>query len=249
MALPKLIQVLLGGVCWILSGACSVRSEANEPPTRGTPQAKFVASDQYESRQLEGWVVRVNRRLLNEEQELGQRALKLLELKLFEVKLLVPSKACERLQRIPIWLGVNDGHAPCAEYHPSREWLKEHGYNPDKAKCVEIGCAAKFLDWVKQQPMMILHELAHGYHDQVLSFDHAEVRQAFDRAKESRRYESILRLNDRRERAYALTNHHEYFAECTEAFFGQNDFYPFVRAELKLHDPEMYELLVKLWND
>ncbi len=40
----------------------------------------------------------------------------------------------------------------------------------------------------------------------------------------------------------------EYFAEATEAFFGTNDFYPFVRAELSRHDPEMADLLVKLWG-
>ena len=40
----------------------------------------------------------------------------------------------------------------------------------------------------------------------------------------------------------------EYFAESTEAFFGTNDFYPFVRAELKQHDPKMFDLLWKLWG-
>ena len=41
------------------------------------------------------------------------------------------------------------------------------------------------------------------------------------------------------EKAYALTSATEYFAESTEAFFGTNDFYPFVRPELKEHDKEM----------
>jgi hypothetical protein len=40
----------------------------------------------------------------------------------------------------------------------------------------------------------------------------------------------------------------EYFAEATEAFFGTNDFYPFVRAELKRHDPAAYELMNELWG-
>ncbi len=29
----------------------------------------------------------------------------------------------------------------------------------------------------------------------------------------------------------------------TEAFFGTNDFFPFVRAELKEHDPQMFNAL------
>jgi len=45
-----------------------------------------------------------------------------------------------------------------------------------------------------------------------------------------------------------LDNEREYFAECTEAFFGRNDFFPFTRDELEKHDPEMFKLLRKLWQ-
>jgi hypothetical protein len=44
-----------------------------------------------------------------------------------------------------------------------------------------------------------------------------------------------------------MNNHQEYFAEATESYFGTNDFYPFVRAELNLHDPAMYQLIEKIW--
>jgi len=43
-------------------------------------------------------------------------------------------------------------------------------------------------------------------------------------------------------------NHKEYFAELSEAYFGTNDMYPFVRAELMKHDPEAHALLKKLWG-
>ena len=39
----------------------------------------------------------------------------------------------------------------------------------------------------------------------------------------------------------------EYFAEATEAYFGANDFYPFVRAELKEHYQKRYALMERLW--
>jgi hypothetical protein len=45
-----------------------------------------------------------------------------------------------------------------------------------------------------------------------------------------------------------MTNHKEYFAECTEAFFGTNDFYPFTKEELKQQDPDMFALLETVWN-
>jgi len=40
----------------------------------------------------------------------------------------------------------------------------------------------------------------------------------------------------------------EYFAESTEAYFGTNDFYPYVRSELKEHDPNMFNLLGTIWE-
>jgi len=45
-----------------------------------------------------------------------------------------------------------------------------------------------------------------------------------------------------------LNNHKEYFAEGTEAYFYRNDFFPFVRAELALHDPSLHELLETIWG-
>lgn len=97
-------------------------------------------------------------------------------------------------------------------------------------------------------PMMVLHELAHAYHDQVLSFDHSEVKGAYDRAKISGIYEAVLRNNGKTEQAYAMTTPMEYFAETSEAFFGVNDFFPFHKAELQRHDPDMAELLARLWQ-
>ena len=98
---------------------------------------------------------------------------------------------------------------------------------------------------------MVLHELAHGYHHQALDrgFANPEVRAAFERATEGGSYKAVLRSGGEVEPAYALSNPMEYFAEGSEAYFGTNDFYPFVRAELRRHDPALAALLGKLWGD
>ena len=44
-----------------------------------------------------------------------------------------------------------------------------------------------------------------------------------------------------------MTNRQEYFAETSEAFFGENDFYPFNRTELQKHDPQIFRLLQRVW--
>jgi hypothetical protein len=209
---------------------------------------QYVPTADYAIRSIEGWTVHVNQRLLRDQAELGSNAMRLLQVKLYEIRRVVPPAACSKLQQVPIWLGVDDGHAPCAEYHPNRDWLVKHGSNPDKAGSVEIGNAARFLEWSKDQPAMVLHELAHSYLDRVLGLRHSGVKAAYENAVTSGIYDSVLRNNGKLERAYALTNSDEYFAEGSEAFFGTNDFYPFVRVELEKHDPKLYKLLVEVWS-
>jgi hypothetical protein len=175
------------------------------------PRKPFVPTSAYVERVVEGWTVRVNRHLVEEQKELGDRALGLLGRKLAEIDATLPVAAVRRLREVPIWLGVDDGHAPCAEYHPNRRWLVDNGYNPDKAKCVEIGNATRFVEWSTTQPSMVLHELAHAYHDRVLGSDDARIRTAFERAKRSGRYEKVHHANGRVERAYALVDAQEFF--------------------------------------
>jgi hypothetical protein len=45
-----------------------------------------------------------------------------------------------------------------------------------------------------------------------------------------------------------LTNEKEFFAEMSECYFGTNDFFPFVSAELKEAEPESYALLKDTWG-
>lgn len=207
----------------------------------------YVPTNQYERRNLEGWTVLINKHLLTDQAELGRQALTLLENRLRGLKQVVPPHAVSRLMEVPIWLGVNDGHAPCSEYHPSAQWLSSHGYNPDKAKAVEIGNAELFVKWSLEQPMLLLHEMAHAYQDRVLGWENEQIKAAYSRALQKGLYQSVPRSNGTMCRAYALTNEREYFAECSEAYFGRNDYYPFTRHELQRYDPDMAGLLREMW--
>ncbi len=136
------------------------------------------------------------------------------------------------------------------QYHPDRGWLLAHEHDPRLVNRVHIPRAKALVDrhmWAKH-PYVVLHELAHSYHDQVLSFDHPDVKKAYDDAKQRKILEEVLLYTGERVQHYGLSNHKEYFAESTEAYFGVNDFYPFVRAELKEHDPQMFSVLEKIWG-
>jgi hypothetical protein len=215
----------------------------------GAPPVPFDPTVEYTVQYLEGWDIMVNQRLAaKEHRDLRDRALKLLSDHLYRITRVVPPGPLANLRRIPVWVELNEPHHPCMCYHPDAAWLRRHDMNPQKAGAIEIANAENFLKWTQQQPWMVLHELAHGYHHQVLGFDHADVKSCFRYAVASGVYRSVLHWDGRKKRAYALENDMEYFAESTEAYFGSNDFYPFVRAELKQHDPRMYDLIEKAWG-
>jgi hypothetical protein len=210
----------------------------------------WAAADEYELRTIDGWTILVHGDFVRTQPELCDRTLELLRIQLYQTARVVPKGAVEKLRKIRIWVEEAHPKHPCMCYHVSPAWLRDHDMNPDKAGCVELANARNFLAWTIQQPWMVLHELAHGYHHQFLpdGHDNADVIGAYRAAMDSKKYAEVLRISGRRERHYAATNPMEYFAEASEAWFGTNDFYPYVKSELKEHDPAMHELLGKLWN-
>jgi hypothetical protein len=199
---------------------------------------------------IEGWTVKVDPKLLEKaNEELYAQAEKALANHLQRIVFILPEDKVAQLKKLPIWLELN-GSLGNMQYHPDKGWLAKNGHNPELVKHVHIPRARALISrgtWAKH-PYVVLHELAHAYHDQVLTFDHGKVKAAFDAAKEAGIYEDVLLFTGNKVRHYALSNHKEYFAESTEAYLGMNDFYPFVRAELKEHDPKMFETLVEIWG-
>jgi len=222
-------------LCVVLSALC-VGSSA------------YIPTCGYAVREVEGWKVLVDKQLLSDHAKLAEDVLKLLKFQLYQITRVVSEGPLKELRTVPIWVEYDAPRHQCMCYHPSRRWLADNGFNPEKERSVEIANAENFLKWTVGQPWMVLHELAHAYHHCVLGHDNNEIHEAYEKAVNGKQYESVLHILGMSKRAYALNNDQEYFAECSEAFFGTNDFYPFVRSELKQHDPEMHELLVELWK-
>ncbi|MFL5242833.1 MAG: zinc-dependent peptidase [Gemmataceae bacterium] len=217
-------------------------AEAKDPPAKPTAHTE---------RNVEGWTVHIDDRLLATTNKLlGQRAVRLLKNQLFAITLVLPADKVKQLQRTPIWLDLTHGELERAQYHPSADWLTEHGYAKDLAKSVHIPDARAFAEarFQRAQPWCVLHELAHAFHDQILGFDNAEIRAAWERFVKSGRYKEVLHISGRQMAHYGLTNEREFFAEMTETYFGQNDFFPFNSAELQHEEPEIYKLLSKIWG-
>lgn len=207
----------------------------------------------YADRTISGWTVHVSTGLMAEQSAEVEKALQLMQAQLDEIVKKVPAAAVAELRKVPLWISPEYPKTPPrAEYHPNAGWLREHGRDPQMAKGVEFTNVRIFEAECRRMPNFTLHELAHAYHDRVLGFEHAEIQAAFEKAQAGGKYERVQRQDSegrrRLDRAYAMTNAKEYFAECTEAYFSSNDFYPFNREELKAHDPEMFALLGKVWS-
>ena len=214
----------------------------------GSVKAAFIEVEGYTPQIMEGWSVYVSHELRQQRPWETEKAIVLLRAQCRKVIDLVPAAVVSELQKVRLWLSLPSGdRRRRAEFHPSKDWLIEHGMHPEKEKGVEFTNTAILEKEIIRMPMLLLHELSHAYHNLVLGFDHPGILRLYEKAKAKGSYEKVKRHNREPQQAYAISNHKEYFAECTEAFFGENDFYPFNARELKEHDPEMYDLLTEIW--
>ena len=205
-------------------------------------------------KKLEGWTIKVDPKLLQKEhKQFKAQVFTALANHLQRIKYILPEAKVKALQKLPIWLDHHYEPLGSMQYHPGATWLRANKHDPRLVKHVHIPRAKALLNrgqWAKH-PYVILHELAHAYHDQVLEngFQNKAVLDAYKEAKAKGTYEKVLLYSGRTVKHYGLTNQMEYFAECTEAYLGVNDFYPFVRAELNEHDPGMFQVLKKIWGE
>lgn len=206
------------------------------------------------TRDVMGWKVHAQAALLEADAAGVEKAMGLLRAQLAEVVRVVPGPALAKLREVPLWFSLEYPRTPPkAEYHPSAVWLESHGRDPAMAKGVEFSNIRIFEQETTRMPNFALHELAHAYHDRVLGFDNPMIEAAYREARDKGTYNLVERANGRgkpntREKAYAMTNAREYFAEATEAYFSRNDFFPFDRAQLERHDPRMAALLGTAWG-
>lgn len=221
---------------------CSTAAFAAEKP--GLPTA-------HTNRDIEGWNIRIDNRLLSgESASLGEKALKVLTAKLVDITLIVPEIPLAKLRAVTIEVDLNYGELSSMQYHGEAEWLKENGYNENLAKCVHIPIADHLMSPSenRRMPLVILHELSHAYHDQVLGYDEPRVKEAWKKFCDSGKYKSVLTSPGAMREHYGLTNQMEFFSEMTEAYFGSNDFFPFVAGELKQTEPTVYALMEEIWG-
>lgn len=214
-----------------------------------SPEVELVRIE-HEVRQIEGWTVHVDVSLLDgEHKETGALALRILKERLHQIALCLPPEPVARMREVPIYF---DRAHPLgnAHYHPAPAWLEERGYDPAMGKAVQITGAASLIREAKSPnpSSVMLHELAHAYHDRVLGFDHPEILAGYRKFCDSRKFDRTAHVSGRQSPHYGLTDHKEYFAEMTETFFVGNDYFPFNHYQLYHEHRPSYDLLAKIWG-
>jgi dipeptidyl aminopeptidase/acylaminoacyl peptidase len=218
-------------LCSLVLGACVAPVRPDEP-LRG-----------YQRTQMSGYRVFINNAVLAHAKEAAELRVSLAEQLAAVAKNLRPDIA-EATRRAAIWVEWKSWPAdnPMSFQRSSqRQFLAEHAHDPAKANAVEVSDLKGFISrWKSGRDVMVLHELAHWYHHNVLGNDNPKLLAAYSAAKKSGHYEGIS--------DYTISDEKEYFAVLSDAWFGCGYIYPHTRDDLRSFDPAGFELVDGVWR-
>jgi len=228
--------------------ACVLGSQA----LAGGPATQPITEDRFEVRNIEGWTVYINRAVRRQHPEQLARTLEHLRWELYQIKLAAPAPAVANMQENnAIWIEYREKVG--LSYHPSRNWLTSRGYKVprDPQSFMSLSVKTHYGDSYRH-PFVVFHEMAHGYDFHFIGkrrrYGNDECEANYKRMMKEGKYEKVKIWHGRIGSHYGRTNRMEYWAESTEAYFAVNDIYPFVRAELREHDPAMARFVERYWG-
>ncbi len=233
--------------------ACMMASQAAAQDTPATkPVSQSSTEDRFEIRNVEGWTVYINRDVPRQYPEQTARTFEHLKWELYQIKLAAPAVAVVNMQENnAIWVEYKE--KVDLSYHPERSWLIENGYTipRDPHSFMSLSVKTHVGDSYRH-PFVVFHELAHGYDYYFIgkgrAYGSKESQANYERMMKEGKYEKVKIWDGRIGSHYGRTNRMEYWAESTEAYFAVNDIYPFVRAELREHDPNMARFIERYWG-
>ena len=232
---------------------CLLGSQASaQAPRDRKPATQPITEDRFEIRNIEGWTVYINRAVGKQHPDQLAKTLEHLRWELYQIKLAAPAPAVSNMQENnAIWVEYNEKVG--LSYHPSRNWLIGRGYKipKDPQSFMSLSVKTHYGDSYRH-PFVVFHELAHGYDFHFIgkgrTYGNDEAQANYKRMMKEGKYEKVKIWHGRTGSHYGRTNHMEYWAESSEAYFAVNDIYPFVRAELREHDPQMARFVERYWG-
>lgn len=232
----------------------SAAAAPNKPLATSRGKIRADAVPGYRIRSVQGFTLLLSRETLKHAQDkvYERKPLEVLELETKTLVRIMPARVIKLLRTVPIWVewdvkkampNGRPGFAMAMYYGGHQLQMLEDGEHPLKAKCVVIHRMRSLTE--ARQPRndpggsLLLHEMAHAVHMELLGVKDTRVANAYMQAMERRLYDR---------RMYASTNELEFFAEMSCSYYGQLREYPHNRAELKKHDPVTYQLMERIWG-
>ncbi|MDZ4055702.1 MAG: hypothetical protein U1D69_01855 [Polynucleobacter sp.] len=212
------------------------------------PSKAYVPTSDYHEERIEGFTVLISPEAASHPTWLRKLRDELRD-QLRVVSDVLPDGSLPALRRTRIWIEWRNKEGTAAEFHSSEAWLWANEYNPEKFSGIEINNTVNFVTWSHDlEAPIILHELAHAYLASLSDYEQLLIHLAYLDARDSGSYELVRHRDGQERRALAMTDTQEYFAELTVAYFSRNHCYPFLRSELKTHDPQGFSALTRAWG-
>ena len=201
----------------------------------------FEPTAQYSRMNINGWTVYVSSEF-SKDVRARNAILKKIKSQTAFIATRLSGKHLKVLRKSDLWVEAGQHYRSLARHHASKGAIYQEGLNIDKFRDVEI-----FGGFARQRhPSLVLHELAHVYHDRKLSWHDSRIERMYKKFKAT--MPSAKDRCGRSFKAYALENHHEFFATFTESYFGKTCTYPHNRETIQKRHPEMYAFLTKTWG-
>ncbi len=206
----------------------------------------------YDTEKIGGFTLFLHPEIKNHEKEFKTSPMEVLKLELKMLGQILNKRALAKVQTLPFWVewdeapeGANTGGETVIAYYLSTDlrMTRIRGEHPLRAKTITL-CSLKTLTKLHQPGIdtgkcVLLHEVAHAVHDQLIGFENPEIKLAFSQAMSRKLYQPGL---------YMTSSSKEFFAELTCAYLDRLDHFPRNRGDLKKHDPATFKLLERIWS-
>jgi outer membrane protein assembly factor BamB len=201
------------------------------------------------------WQISVEKQLLDEAPDLAKKALSRLERKLDEALSLLPETSHERIRSLALFLmygpkADGGGRDNGLEYFQKSAADHDATLDPAWKSAVVIYSAENYAALSELWALKALvHEFGHAQQLEQFPEDQPHIVAAWQNAVAKGLYQNVEdESGNRIEKAYALTNQLEYFAELSCMYFARCNYRPFHRAELKEYDPAGYDMIERIWG-
>lgn len=219
---------------------------------KAPPKKEKELAPGYRTTKIEGFTFLIEEAVFKEDvSKYERKPLEVLEAECKTLVKILSPKAADALRGLVVWAewdekvplpNGRDGNATAIYYASTAAQTAREGKHPLRARTVTIHSLKDLTE--SRQPKrdrgecLLLHEFAHAVHDQLLGYEHAGVKAAYQQAMERKLYDKDL---------YVSTNHKEFFAELSCAYLDRLRYYPNTRADLQKHDPTTFKVMEAAW--